>query len=208
MNSSFLALGQLLLGVLAAIQLLLLLARFGLPRDTVRSLAYLISASLAAILLVEGVSVFGVFPIFYYPSIYGILLGVLAFSLPAFTYLAIVDHPGQIQRKIMWRLPIIGGLMGHWLHGNIMVFVFVAGFIASAGLLLSVASLHRYALRLLAGQLILALLTHFFWTQDLWWAGQLILAWWILQFNGFLNAYLVKNLARAFVPEVPAGAQT
>lgn len=196
MNSSFLIWGQFLVGCFSFYQSVLLIAQYGVPRDTVRSLGYLLSVALTAVFLTEGLGVFGVFPIFYWSSLYGVLAGALAFSLIGFTYLGVVDRPGQLQRKVMWRLPIIGMLMGSWLNANFMLFVLLAGWAGAVFMLASVAAQQRYVLRLFCAQFVLGLVYYWVLRMDWWPLAIFVSAGWILVFHRFIGAFLVKNLMR------------
>lgn len=207
MNSSFLTWGQFLLGSFSLAQTALLILQFGVPRDTVRVLGVLLSFSLSVSFLAEGVAIFGFFPIFHFESLYGVVAGILALSLIGFTYLGVVDHPGQIQRKIMWRLPLLGGLVGQWMNLDFMLLVLFAGWLCTFGYFVTVADSHRYALRIFIAQLFLGAVGFGFLKID-WWPGvQLVCFLWILLFHRFLNAYMVKNLARNFLPAPIEGAQ-
>jgi hypothetical protein len=155
---------------------------------------------------VEGLTVFGIFPIFHFPSIYGVLFGVMAFCLPAFTFLGVVDQPSQIQRKVMWRFPIVGGLIGYWLNPDFMMLICLVGWAAALIIVFSYAAFQRYVLRLFVGQFVLAAGYYLMLNAGLWWAAQAINVFWLLLFYRFLNAFLVKNLARSFVPAPPVGA--
>ena len=206
MNSSFLAWGQFLVGSFSLCQTALLIAQFGFPRDTVRFLGVLLSFILSISFLVEGVAVFGYFPIFYYEGLYGVLSGVLGFSLVAFTYLGVVDHPGQLQRKIMWRLPVVGALLGNWMSIDFMLLVLLAGWLGACGLLIAEGQRQRYILRLFFSQLFLALVYYGALRIDWWWAAILLSAGWIIVFHRFLGAFMVKNLARNFAIPTLDGA--
>lgn len=198
MNSSFLTWGHFFVGVFSLIQTFLLVAQFGIPRDTIRFLGMLLSLSLGLSFFIPGLAIFGFFPVFYLNSLYGILVGVMAFSLPAFTYLGMVDKPTQIQRKIMWRFPILGGLIGNWLNLNFMLLLLVGGWLFAAGLIMSVGNKQRYALRLFFCQLILGLVYYEALQMDYWWLGLILSICWLVIFHRFISAYMVKNLCRKF----------
>lgn len=198
MNSSFLTWGHFFVSIFALFQTGALISQFGVPRDTIRFLGVILSVSLAFSFLAEGVAIFGFFPVFHFNSLYGILLGVIGFSLPAYSYLGMVDHPSQIQRKVMWRLPILGGLIGNWMNLDFMLLVLLTGWLSAAGLIITVGNNQRYVLRLFFYQLILGLVYYGALQLDYWWLGIILAISWLHVFHRFLGALMVKNLIRKF----------
>lgn len=208
MNSSFLVWGQFLVGSFSLLQTVCLLAQFGFPRDTVRFLGVLMGLALSLSFLAEGVAVFGFFPVFHFEALYGVLSGVLTFSLVAFTYLGVVDHPGQLQRKIMWRLPLVGALIGYWITPSLLLLLLLSGWVFSVAMLFTEAHRQRYVLRLFFSQLSIGIAYYGALRLDWWWVAVLSSAAWTIVFYRYVSAFLVKNLARKFAPPVidPSGA--
>ncbi len=205
MNSSFLLWGPLLVGMSGLVGTVALALRYGPPQDTPRTLALLLSGAFAALWLSQGAAVFGVYPLFWYEGLYGVLLGLMAFSFPAYTYLGVVDRPGQIQRKVMWRLPLVGALLGHFLTPGFMGLLLIAGWTAALALLWADRGRQRQPLRLLCAQLAWGALAYGLWRGDFAFAAlAACVAWWTY-FQRFLEAYLVKNLVRARVPPATGG---
>jgi hypothetical protein len=201
MNSAFLLWGQLLLGCFALAGVVLQLFRFGSPNESIRVLGALLNLSLSAILLAEGMGVFGWFPIFFYPPLYNILLSVLGFALPAFVYLGVLEHPTQIQRKIMWRLPLLGAFLGHVVLNAVPLFAL--GWLSSGGLLFWKRQGHSMAMRLFFCQIFFGLA--YSWSMRLGWSG---LSWvlfgtWIFGFQRLIEMFLVKNLVREQLAALP-----
>ncbi len=196
MNSSILHIAQTLLALWALGHTAVLWCQFGFPRDTVRVLAALFMGSLTLMLLSEALAWWGVFVVFYYPGIYAMLLGVMGLAWPAFIWLGVLDQPTQLQRKIMWRLPILGALLGHGVGLVGSAPLFALGWLTGLGLLLSMASQQRFVLRIMVGQLVVAVLYAY-----LLRAGQLLMALacfalWVVFTHRIVNAFLVKNSLR------------
>ena len=195
MNSSILHIGQTLLAVWALVHTLLLLRQFGWPSDTVRVLANLFMGSLTAMLVIEALSWWGVFAVFYYPAIYAVLLGILGTAWPAFLWLGVLERPTQLQRKFMWRVPILGGLLGHALGLSAAAWLLAAGWLLGLGVVVWSGE-QRFVLRSLLAQLAVSLV--YGWLLR---AGALVpalfcFALWIVFANRIVNAFLVKNLVR------------
>ncbi len=204
MNSSFLLWGQFLWGVMAATFAALTVWRFGFPRDTVRVLALLLLAAVAAMLVGEGLGAFGVFPVFSYPPLYNVCLGVMGLALPAFTYLGLVERPTQLQRKVMWRLPLVGALVGHVLMDARPLWI---GGLAVTGVALWLYRARdpwswRLFVRMGAPGAIYLLA----WAGGPWWLGWSAVGLWLPILHRFIEGLLVKNLARDRLPPqgVPA----
>lgn len=198
MNSSFLFYGQMTLASLALLQLGLFIVQFGAPRDTVRSLAFLFYLALSLMLLTDLANYFGFSVVIKYPSIYGVYLGIMAFSWPAFIWLGVVDFPSQLQRKIMWRLPLIGGLLGHALPVDWVMNLFIIGWLAGFAIIAKEYQKQRFILRILVGMIFLSIVYNFCIRSGFFWAAQISFAVWILATQKVFNAFLVKNRIREF----------
>ncbi len=198
MNSSFLFYGQITLASLALIQLVLFIVQFGAPRDTVRSLAYLFYLALTLMLFTDLANYFGLSVVIKYPSIYGVYLGLMALSWPAFIWLGVVDFPTQLQRKIMWRLPLIGGLLGHALPVDWIMNLFIIGWLVGFAIIAKEYQKQRFILRLLLGMILLSLVYNFCIRTGYFWAAQISFAVWIIATQQVFNAFLIKNRIRQF----------
>jgi len=196
MNSSFLFLGQMCLAVLALMASVSLLLQFGFPRDTLRSLGLTFLFSLALMLGVDAATWWGFFAVFHYEPIYGVLVGIMGFAWPAFIWLGVLDQPTQIQRKVMWRLPILGGLIGHALGAGVTIYLFGIGWIASLVVVLCYASSQRFVLRILFAQIIVSVIYGVLLRSGIFWGAQLCFAVWIVFTHRIVNAFLVKNHIR------------
>lgn len=198
MNSSFLFYGQMILASLALLQLALFIFQFGAPRDTVRSLAFLFHLALSLMLITDLANYFGLSVVIKYPSVYGVYLGIMGLSWPAFIWLGVVDFPSQLQRKIMWRLPLIGGLLGHALPVDWVMNLFIIGWLAGFAIIAKEYQKQRFILRILVGMLFLSLVYNFCIRNSYFWAAQISFAVWILATDKVFNAFLVKNRIREF----------
>jgi hypothetical protein len=198
MNSAFLLWGQLLLGCFALAGVVLQVARFGPPNESVRVLGLLLNLCISAILLADGASVFGWFPIFSYPPLYNTFLGILAFALPAFMFLGVLERPTQIQRKVMWRLPLMGAFLGHILLNAVPLFVL--GWLSTGMLILWKRHTHLGAVRLFGSQMLLALAYSWALGTGWWWLAWVLFVAWIFGFQRLIEMFLVKNLAREHQP--------
>lgn len=202
MNSSFLFFGQLILVTLTLVHSLALVIQFGFPRDTVRTLGILFLFTLCLMLLTDALAWKGVYVAFHYPSIYGVYLGIMGLSWPAFIYLGVLDQPTQLHRKIMWRLPILGALAGHALSTEAGLFIFAVGWLVGAGLILAHYRTQRYVARILVLQFIVAILYWIFQRAGILIASQVFMALWIVLTHRMINAYLVKEKIRIHSPSL------
>lgn len=198
MNSAFLLWGQLLLGCFALVGVVFHVVRFGPPNESVRVLGFLLNLCVSAVLIVDGAGVFGWFPIFSYPPLYNTLLGILALAMPAFMFLGVLERPTQIQRKVMWRLPLVGAFLGHILLNAVPLFVL--GWLSAGMLIFWKRRDHSPAFRLFAIQMLLAFGYAWAMNHGLWWASWILFAAWILGFQKLIEMFLVKNLARELLP--------
>lgn len=196
MNSAFMLWVPFLLGCASAVGTGLLLARFGKPVDTVRFLAFLTGLIMTGHLLINGLAPFGIYPIFWYDRIYSVSEGLLAFSLPAYVFLGVLDYPTQIQRKIMWRLPLIGAMLGHLMGNQGGTFLLLAGEAVSLALLLWKRKTEATALRLFFWQLAFLVLQVVFWRSGQHLMGMVFVALWTWTLFRLLDVFLVKNLVR------------
>ncbi len=202
MNSSFLFFGQIILVTLTLVHTIALVIQFGFPRDTVRTLGMLFLFTLCLMLLTDALAWKGLYIALYYPSIYGVFLGIMGLSWPAFIYLGVLDQPTQLHRKIMWRLPILGALAGHALSTETALYIFAFGWLTGAGLILAHYKTQRYVARILAIQLIVAILYWIFQRTGILVAAQIIMVVWIVLTHRMINAYLVKQKIRIYVPSL------
>jgi hypothetical protein len=196
MNSSFLFFGQIILVTLTLVHTLALVIQFGFPRDTVRTLGILFLFTLCLMLLTDALAWKGVYLALHYPSIYGLYLGIMGLSWPAFVYLGVLDQPTQINRKIMWRLPILGALAGHALSTEVGLYIFAIGWLTGAGVILVHYKTQRYVARIHVVQFIIAILYWIFQRAGILIAAQVIMAVWIVLTHRMINAYLVKEKMR------------
>lgn len=196
MNSSFLFFGQVSLVTLTLVHTLALVIQFGFPRDTVRTLGVLFLFTLCLMLLTDALAWKGIYLALHYPSVYGVFLGIMGLSWPAFVYLGVLDQPTQLHRKIMWRLPILGALAGHALSTEIGLYIFAVGWLVGAGLIFSQFKSQRYVARVLVIQFISAILYWIFQRAGILIAAQVNMAIWIVLTHRMINAYLVKEKIR------------
>lgn len=196
MNSSFLFWGQTALASLALLATGALAVQFGPPRDTVRSLGLAFMGTLTLMLLTDALSWWGFFAVFHYPDIYGVYLGVMGFAWPAFVWLGVLDQPTQLQRKIMWRLPIVGALLGHALGSNVTIFVFLLGWLSGLGIVIFHYEKQRYVLRILVTQLLISIVYSWSLRSGHFPLAQICFAVWIVFTHRIVNAFLVKNHVR------------
>lgn len=196
MNSSFLFFGQVSLVTLTLVHTLALVIQFGFPRDTVRTLGVLFLFTLCLMLLTDALAWKGIYLALHYPSVYGVFLGIMGLSWPAFVYLGVLDQPTQLHRKIMWRLPILGALAGHALSTEIGLYIFAVGWLVGAGLIFSQFKSQRYVARVLVIQFIIAILYWIFQRAGILIAAQVNMAIWIVLTHRMINAYLVKEKIR------------
>ncbi len=196
MNSSFLFWGQTLLAGLSLFATGSLILQFGLPRDTVRTLGLAFIGTLSLMLLTDALTWWGFFAVFHYPDIYGVFLGIMGFAWPAFLWLGVLDKPTQLQRKIMWRLPLIGAMLGHALGSNVTIFVLLLGWIAGFILIAIYREQQRYVLRVLILQLLISIVYSWVLRSGHFLAAQFCFALWIVFTHRIVNAFLVKNHVR------------
>jgi len=196
MNSSLLFFGQLLLATAALASLLVNLVRFGL-RDSVTFLALLCWASLAGIFSADSLTFLGAPPTLYYGNIYGVLLGVLAGAWWPFVWLGVLESPTQLQRKVMWRIPLFCGLAGHALGAEWTLLLFAASWLGAWATLFYARRTHVVLVRLIPWQLAFSFACWIFLKADILLAAQLSLVLWVLVTQKMVNALLVKNLLRA-----------
>lgn len=196
MFSSFLFWGQAVLAGLTLLATGALATQFGPPRDTVRTLGLGFMGMLSLMLLTDALSWWGFFAVFYYPDIYGVLLGIMGFAWPAFVWLGVLDRPSQLQRKIMWRLPVVGAFLGHALGSNVTIYVFLLGWIAGFAIVVAHHERQRYVLRILATQLFVTALYTGFLRTGHFTLAQICFAVWIVFTHRIVNAFLVKNHLR------------
>jgi len=196
MNSSFLFWGQTLLAGLALFSTGSLVLQFGPPRDTVRTLGLVFMGTLCLMLLTDALSWWGFFLVFHYPNIYGLYLGVLGFAWAAFVWLGVLDRPTQLQRKIMWRLPLIGAFLGHALGTNVTIFVFLLGWLTGLVLVILHHEQQRYVLRSLVVQLLISVIYSWALRSGHFTVAQFCFALWIVFTHRIVNAFLVKNHVR------------
>jgi hypothetical protein len=206
MFSSFLFWGQTVLAGLALLTTVALTLQFGPPRDTVRALGLAFMGTLSLMLLTDALSWWGFFVIFHYPDIYGVYLGIMGFAWPAFVWLGVLDHPSQLQRKIMWRLPIVGALLGHALGSNVTIFVFLIGWVAGVVIIATHYEKQRYILRILATQVLVSIVYSGFLRAGHFTAAQICVAVWIVFTHRIVNAFLIKNHVRNTLGVRPEGA--
>lgn len=202
MNSSFLLWGQLLWGVVAMFFAALTIWRFGFPRDTVRVLGVVLLLAVATMFGGEGLGALGVFPIFAYPSLYNVCLGVMALALPALAFLGFLDYPTQIQRKVLWRLPLLGALAGHILVDARPLWV--AGLFVTAAVLWQGRARDPWSWRLFLRMGVPGVLYLLVWAGAPWWVGWVAVGLWLPGLHRFVEGLLVKNLVRGRLP--PQGA--
>ncbi|MBY0516734.1 MAG: hypothetical protein K2P81_07495 [Bacteriovoracaceae bacterium] len=198
MNSSFLYIGQTCLSLLTLSLSGLLIRQFGFPRDTVRFLGFLFIFTLALMLVTDAAVWWGQYFVFIYPEIYAVYLGVMGLTWPAFILLGVLDHPSQLQKKIMWRLPILGGIAGHALGASFTVYLFGMGWLIALGIVLFFHQTQRYTLRILIQQIFISAFYFWFLTNGTFWAAQICFALWILFTHRIINAYMIKNKIREF----------
>ena len=202
MNSSFLLWGQLLWSMVTLAFTVLTVWRFGFPRDTVRVLGVMLLLALAVMFGGEGLGAFGVFPIFAYPPLYNVCLGVMAFALPAFVFLGFLDHPTQLQRKVLWRLPLLGALIGHVLADARPLWV--AGLAITAIMLFAGRRRDPWSWRLFLRMGVPGVLYLLVWAGAPWWLGWIAVGLWLPGLHRLVEGLLVKNLVRGRLP--PQGA--
>jgi len=195
MNSSFLLWGQVLLAVLAGALSFLLLLQFGLPRDTIRVLGVGYFLTLFLMLLTDVLTWWGFSVVFHYPEIYAVFMGLMGFTWPSFLWLALLESPTQLQRKIMWRLPLVGALLGHALGTTVGIGIFFVGWLVGFVLIVYYAKQQRYILRT-AVALFVTYFCYIFVREKSLLVAQLFFAAWIVLMHKTVNALLVKNHVR------------
>lgn len=201
MNSSWLSVGQTLLATFAALQTILLIIHYGLPRDVVRSLGYLFSLGLTLILGLDALSWWGFHITFKLPTIYNVLLGVLAVTWPAFVWLGIADHLTPLKRKVMWRVPFVGALLGHAFDANIVIILLAVGWISGFIYILVQRERHRYVLRIFVMTLFISVIYWIFLNNRWLNLAQLCFAVWLFFTHKMISAFLTKNKMRDCIAE-------
>ncbi|MFP5457102.1 MAG: hypothetical protein ACLGG7_00080 [Bacteriovoracia bacterium] len=201
MNSSFLFFGQIALVILCLTHVVALVVQFGLPRDTVRTLGTLFLSCFSLMLLTDALAWYGIHWVFYYPSIYGVLLATMGAAWPAFVWLGILDHPTQLHRKVLWRVPILGALAGHAMGLDAGLVIFLVGWLTGSVLILYHYREQRYVARVALTQAVVAFAYWIFIKAGILVGAQVCLAIWIILTHRIVNAFMVKNSLRVFSAE-------
>lgn len=196
MNSSFLGLLHTFLALLATGLLIFLGVRFKRPRETVGFLGFFCFLFFVLYLWVETLSFNGIVLSFYYGPIYGVLLSCFAMSFLSFTYLSLAENPSRLERKVMWRVPVIGALWGHYFSFAMIEWMMFLSFMGVFFMMINARKTHRYSLRQFVGMISMLLVYKVCLTSGKWWISEFVLVFFLLAVYRFLSGFLVKNLMR------------
>ncbi len=193
MNTSWLSIGQTALAIFALTLSFFLIAQFKLPKTALKILAYITSLSISLTLVFDCLMWHGINILFHIPQAYSVLIGTVAWSWLGIILFGLVDEPSQIHRKILWRLPLIGALMGYatplWLSIGTLSVSWMACFIV----LLIYKNKFHYIFRLYLGNVVVIAMhiacLHF----GLLILSQLCYALWIFMVHRIMATYLIKD---------------
>ena len=193
MNTSWLSIGQLTLATFALIQSFFLVSQHRLPRSAIKSLAYCVSLSISLTLVFDSLMWQGINVLFHFPAAYATLIGIVTWSWLGVVLFALVEQPTQLHRKILWRLPFIGGLLGYALPQLYIIGLFSLVWLSCFLVICFRENNLRVVKRAYFINLLLicvhVLLLHFGYLL----ASQVCYALWIVFVHRILNLFLVKD---------------
>lgn len=193
MNTSWLSLGQTALALFALTQSFFIIAQFKLPQRALKSLAYATSLSISLALGFDALMWHGFNILFHFPQTYSVLIGLVAWSWLGIVLFGLVDEPSQLHRKILWRLPLIGGMLGYavplWVSVGLLSVIWIGGFVVMA----IYKKKFNYTFRLYVGNLVVVGFHVFCLNLGYILLSQLCYAFWIVLVHRILASFLIKD---------------
>lgn len=193
MNTSWLSISQLVLAIFALIQSFFLISQHRFPRSALKSLAYAVSLSVSLTLVFDSLMWQGIHVLFYFPAAYATLIGIVTWSWLGIVLFSLVEHPTQLHRKILWRLPFIGGLLGYALPLLYVIGLFSLVWIICFLVFWFQRAHFQIVFRNYFFTLILILIHVFFLQLGYLLPSQICYAFWIIFVHRILNLFLVKD---------------
>lgn len=193
MNTSWLSLGQTGLALFALAQSFFTIAQFKLPTTALKTLAYLTSLSISLTLGFDALMWHGFNILFHFPQTYSVLINLVAWTWLGVIVFGLVDEPTQLHRKILWRLPLIGGMLGYalplWASVGLLSLVWLACFVV----LILQREKFNYTFRLYLWNVVVVAIhiacLHF----GLIFLSQICYAIWIVLVHRILASFLIKD---------------
>ncbi len=193
MNTSWLSLGQTALALVALSQSFFIIAQFKLPNTALKSLAYTISLSVSLSLVFDALTWQGFNILLHFPQTYSVLIGLVSWSWLGIIIFGLVDEPTQLHRKILWRLPLIGAMLGYaiplWMSVAILSAVWIICFVT----LLVFKQKFNYTFRLYLGNVVLVGLHVGCLNFGYIFFSQICYALWIILTHKIISTYLIKD---------------
>jgi len=193
MNTSWLSIGQTTLAVFAIIQTIFVIVQYGKPNTALKILSYITSLSISLTLVFDASMWHGFNILFYFPELYSVLIGVVSWSWIGIVGFGVVEEPTQIHRKILWRLPLLGGLLGYaipiWISVSLLSVFWIAGFIIVS----LQKSKFRYILRIYVFNLVLIFAHIFCLNRGYLFFSQICYALWIVLVHRIIASFLLKD---------------
>jgi hypothetical protein len=193
MNTSWFSIGQYFITILALVQTAMILIQFRFPRSSVTFLIYLISLSVLVLMCDESLKWMGIHIIFRFPSFYGLLISLFSWSWLGVTLFTFADNTTRVHEKLLWRVPILGALLGYYLSLEFLGLIFLVTWLVAFGVQVYKREKFRLHVRIYISMFIL---TGAYYFCTLW--DYTFLLWvckvsWIILLYKMLSLYLIQD---------------